>query len=464
MAEIVEITPNTPANSANSAEKRQISLFEAVRAMSGMIGRTRLGYLLGFGGRRDYNKIFGWDPTITAESMMYMYNRGGIAKRAIDAYPDAVWARPPLLWAEGDDAWTKEWQNLAKSTGLWPACHRLDKLAALGRYAIMVIGTNKPGLETPLTAAERITYYQPYGETSVKIESWDQDQRSPTFGKPIMYRVYPDASGLMNVGGDARGGTTPSRSSFRVHASRVIHVVLNPLEDEVFGQPALAPVWDYLTDLRKVMGSSSESYWIAANRGLQADVNKDMQLGAEDQAALQAEMDDFYNGFRRFIRTKGVQLKELANDTADPKGPFEVLITLIAGTRGIPQRILVGSEAGQLASTQDKGAWAERIEENRSLHVEPRILSPILNMFIAKGLIRAPNEGATLRVLWPEAYRMSPLERGQTAAQTGRVLSYLTKLNESKAEANTNLISRVEQRALLGISTDNMILSDNPEP
>lgn len=436
-----------------------------VRALSGLINRMGLNTLFSFGGKRNYQQIFGWDTVITPENMLYMYNRGGIAKRVVDAYPDAVWARPPVIWAEGDDTWTEEWATLVETLDLWQALHRVDKLAGLAHYAIFLIGTNRPGLDKPLTSADRVTFLQPYGEASVKIVRYENDVTSPNFGRPSMYRVYPEVpGGLTGRAGMATPQQGPVRTSFLVHASRVLHIAKGCLEDEIFGQPDMAPVWDYLTDLRKVVGSSSESYWISANRGLQADIDKEMSLSPDDQAALQDEIEEFYNGFRRFIRTKGVKMNELSNDLANPMDPFNVLVTLIAGARGIPKRVLLGSESGQLASGQDKGNWAERVEENRALHVEPRIIKPFVRKMIALGIIRAPNEGAKLRTLWPDAYRMNPLERGQTSAQTGRVLSYIVKLLESKSEQARALMNNEEMRALLGLSTDNRVLRDEPNP
>lgn len=85
-------------------------------------------------------------------------------------------------------------------------------------------------------------------------------------------------------------------------------------------------------------------------------------------------------------------------------------------------------------------------------------------MCISLGIIRAPNESARLRILWPEAYRMNPLERGQTSAQTGRVLGYIVKMLESKSPEAQKLMSKVEMRAMLGLSTDNRILEDEPNP
>lgn len=448
-----------------SAGKRPIQMMTAIRAFAGMISRSRLGRILtSFDGKRNYQEIFGWDAFITPEMMLYMYNRGGIAKRVVDSYPDAVWARPPSLWTQHDDAWTTEWNKFALDANLWHHLHRLDRLAYLGHFAVLLVGTDKPALDTPITSASKITYLQPYGETSIQVSEWDRDTTSPTFGRPTIYRVYPQNAGLTAMNSSGLMQAVPVRTSFRVHASRIIHVARNSLEDEIYGQPIMAPVWDYLTDLRKVVGSSSESYWITANRGLQADVDKEMSLTAEDQAALQEEVEDFYNGFRRFIRTKGVTMNALANEIADPLGAFNVLITLISGTTAIPKRVLIGSEAGQLASTQDKGNWAERVEECRALHVEPTILKPLVKWVIKMGLVPAPSPDSIMHVLWPDAYRMSPLERGQTQAQTARSIANVTKMLESKAPEARTLLNRDEIRALLGFSSDNRILKDEPAP
>jgi hypothetical protein len=144
-----------PVNDDEMVEtpKREHLTVQAARMLSGMLNRLGWSRLTSFNGRRDYNKIFGWDQTITPQMMLYMYNRGGIAKRVVDSYPDAIWARPPVMWAKGDDAWTLEWAALVDSLNLWQYMHRLDKLAGLGHYAVMVIGTNKPGLECTLPAA-----------------------------------------------------------------------------------------------------------------------------------------------------------------------------------------------------------------------------------------------------------------------------------------------------------------------
>ena len=436
-----------------------------IRALYSMFNRMGLGRLLGgnLGGKRDYNKLFGWDEVLTPENMRYMYNRGGIAKRLVDSYPDAIWSGPPAVYVQEEASWFTQFETVTKDLNLWSVLHRLDKLCRLGEYAVLLIGTNKGALTDSLKPNSTITFLQPYGQANATIRQWDTNPNSPTFGRPLQYQITPQTGGGISGTSTGLGSSIagPTMGSFLVHASRVVHVVRGNLENEVYGQPVMAPVWDYLTDLRKVVGSSSESYWINANRGLQANIDKDMAVGAEDAAALAEEIDDFYNGFTRFIKTKGVDMKALDNNVSDPKGPFDVLVTLIAGTSGTPKRILLGSEAGQLASSEDRGNWAERIEEERKLQTNPYILNPILAKFLQMGVLAAPTAGE-IKVLWPDAYHMSPLERGQTQAQSARSIANIIKMLESENKIASTLLSREECRALIGLSTDNRILSIDP--
>ena len=233
--------------------------------------------------------------------------------------------------------------------------------------------------------------------------------------------------------------------------------------------------------------------------GLHMDVDPEMDLDEEDEANLSAELDEYQHQQRRFIRTRGVEVKNIGSKTSDPRGAFDVLVTLISGTTGIPKRILLGSEAGQLASSQDKANWAERIEEYRELHAEPKILWPFVMWVINNRLLPPPagSDIRTLRALWPDAYRQSPLERAQTGAQVARSLANLSKglqpiiLEEAvdeipetpervdpvtgetipgqpgrpgkEAVTAEPLISRDEARRIVGLSSDQNILIEMPE-
>lgn len=482
-----------------------------MRLLSAVLDRFGFANQLGlsFNGQRDFWSSFGWDKEITLEMIWDMYLRGGIAKRIVDAKPDSTWGRPPKVYLPNEKEWTTQFYKLAWDLDLWSAFDKLDKLAGLGRYAIMLIGTNRGvNLEQPLSQATRggassglqITYLQPYGETQARIDEWETDPRSPRFGRPTVYTILSNnTTRQLNTTGTSELNLQPQGSSFKVHHSRVLHVSKGGLTNTVYGIPDFAPIWNYLKDLMKVHGSASESYWRVAYPGLHADVDKDMDLDDEDEENLSAEFDEFQHDLRRIMRTRGVTVKDIGSRVADPRGAFDVLLTLISGTTGIPKRILLGSEAGQLASSQDKASWAERIEEYRERHAEPCIIWPFVMWVIENGILSLPS-GAEIelaRCLWPDAYRQSPLERSQTAAQTARSLANIAKglqpielqpaveaqpaIPDSQdpitgktipgkpavegvpAVTQEPLISRDEARRILGFSTDQNLLAEFPE-
>jgi len=471
-----------------------------------MLLRTRLGALFTgkpFDGKRDMDEVFGWPKSITSEDCMQLYNRGGIARRIAHAYPSACWGRPPEIYVDntdgvGDPEWDQAWKDFVKKFDLWQVLYRLDVLASLGRYGILLCGTDRGPTNTTLRG--KLLYMQPYGESMSTITRWVTDTTSPNYGKPAGYRTVPIEQ---ERNASILGVTTiPMRPQLELDASRVLHIAHGALEDSVFGRPIYASIYNYLIDLQKVIGSSSESYWLNSYRGMSLDIDKDMELDPDDEASLSAEVDEYLHGFRRFIRTRGTKVTALGADTADPSGAFKVIITLISGTTGIPQRVLLGSEAGQLASTQDKGNWAERVEEYRTLHAEPYVLGPLVKMAIEAGWVPEPKGGfEKIVVNWPDAYRMSPLERGQTSAQTARTLANAMKAMEPVIVGYTQekvttpgtpattgpdgspgnpgtpasteiretpiygepLITREEARAIIGLSTDNKVMAVDPK-
>lgn len=405
-----------------------------------------------FGGNRDYYKTFGWDLFVDSKMLWEKYNRGGIARRIVHAYGDAVWGNAPTLEG-GTKPWQTAWNEMVDRLQLWSVMLRLDRLSQLGQYAVLVIGYDDGvDLSRPLRPGDRkVTYLQPFSDRTAKVTKWGSDPLKENYGLPEMYTIYPNQTELeqMNSGITQAG---PSRSSFQVHHSRVIHVAQNTLESPIFGSPLLWAVWNYLTDLDKVTGGSAESYWLTANRGMNVNLDKDVELEPEDEAALSEEIEEYHHGIRRFIRTRGAEVKSLGSDVANPEGPFQTNITLIAGSTGIPKRILLGSESGHNASTQDKGAWAERVEEYRDLFAGPHMLVAFIKHLTAAGALPTLTETKKYKIAWQDAYRLSPLEQGQKANQQATAAN-----NLGLALKNIrNLCTRQEARILIGFGPDEL--------
>jgi hypothetical protein len=443
-----------------------MSSFQAVRRIWEAVVGVR------YGGLRNYYETFGYQNRITWDEANRKYKRQDVASRVVDAPADAIWDSPPIITSNNQE-WNDVWSDLITNHYLWQVCSRLDKIAGMDPYAVLLIGIDDGGvLSSSLGGGRgrgrppadggmrRVIYLQPYHSEVAKIQELVTDPTDADYMRPQRYQINFSAGinqgeavqGVGKIIGSTQGSRTGLQSQ-DVHASRVIHVVEGALTNELFGNPRLHKVFNLLDDLMKVAGGSAETFWLTANRGLQIDVDKDMKLSPNDENDLSDEIDEYLNNMRRVIRTRGVSVKPLGSDITDPKGNFEVLISLISGATGIPNRILIGSEAGQLASAQDRANWAERIQERRTHFAEPQIIWPLIRRLTSMKVLPTP-ENLQITVTWPEAFKLSPLERAQTAAQRARSAANLWKLfmqqrDNGGTAADIGLLSIEEARSFM---------------
>jgi hypothetical protein len=407
------------------------SIFSAREMFSRLLGSW-------FQGSRDYWRTFGYLNYPPFSETYLKYTRQDIAGRIVDLPADALWDNPPVVTSDNQE-WSTAWDNLVTNFNLWQVLSRADKLAGLDLYSIIVVGVAGTGaLDTPLLDPTAplpvrgpgrprkaqgidpgsIIYLQPYSADGAMIEEFDNDPSSPYYMLPKIYKLRGNNFTQQNVQ-NTNAIRFASRPDIRVHASRVLHVVEGALENQVFGVPRMHRVFNLLDDLIKVVGGSAETFWMVSDRGLQIDVDKEMALSPDDAADLTDELDEWEHGRRRVIRTRGVKINPIGSDTPSPQQNVAAIMSLISGASGIPQRILVGSEAGQLASEQDRANWAERTTERRQHFGEPTMIFQAIKKFTAMGVLPAPPD-LTITIQWPDAFKLSPLERAQTSAQKAR--------------------------------------------
>lgn len=342
--------------------------------------------------------------------------------------PSTAKTKEPLTELE------KAWDKLLRDPilNLASVFEKADKLAGMGAYSVIVLGfddaTTQLKMQQPVKHASELKFVRAYSCAGAKIKEWEDDPTNPAFGMPRMYTLNPgDETSHQGQGaaiGAASSLMSKGKQNIDIHASRVIHITDDELESSVYGHPRLVNVYNHVLDLIKVVGGAAEMFWIAGNRGLHVDVDKDMTARPEDLASLAAEVEDYTNNLTRVLRTRGVKVGNLGSDVADPTGTFKTLISTIAGATGIPQRQLIGAEAGQLASQQDRANWADYLDSRRKRVAEPIYIRPFVRRLMDTGILPE----AEFNVLWPEAFTMNPLERAQAAAQKGRVLASLGKI------------------------------------
>lgn len=398
-----------------------------LRGVSDILGRMAWTVRAGLTheGSRDLWTVFGYKRELTSQDLFVKFRRQDIARTIVHAPADAIWTRPPVLQANSD--FLEAYNAIVKEHNLYSVLNRVDLMLGWSRYAIIVIGLNDGRkLNEPVRsgASLKVTYLQPYSELGVKIDTWETDPASPRFGKPLMYSIALNETEQTTSWRYQLATNSPS-ATFQVHWSRVVHIAGDVIEDTVFGIPRLEPVYNLLDDLLKIMGGSAETYWLTANRGMQVDVDKEMQLGEDDAEALAAEIDEYYHNLRRFIKTRGVKINELGSKVSDPTTSVTTQLSVLAASARIPQRLLMGSEAGQLASEQDRANWAERVNERRNAFAEPYALTPMITRFVHAGICPEPGD---IIYQWPDAFILGPLERAQTSAQKARSAANLSKV------------------------------------
>jgi len=388
-----------------------------------LLDRQQLAAYLGkqFDGDRDLYEILGYPTTLSIDHYMAKYTRQDIAGRVVDLPPVDTWRHPPIIEdgngrtdsEEDETPFIAAMKWLIQKRRLWHYLQRVDRVAGIGRYGVLLIGTrggtelNTPLVRGALSRSEDILYFATYSESVASVASLVSDAGNERYGLPQTYQIQ--------IG----------NSSQLVDASRVIHVAEDLLEDDVYGMPRLQRVYNLTEDLLKITGGGAEATWKVMDRGLHADVRDGFTLEGQSPEDLSDEIDEYLHGLRRFIRTQGVDINELGSTVVDPSGLFGMIIGLIAASTDIPQRILIGSERGELASSQDQAAWAGAITARQTQFAEPVILRPVIDKLVDAGAVPAP-EGGDYSIIWEPLYEMSDVERATVAQNYASAFSTMS--------------------------------------
>jgi len=391
-------TQKKPALQLIEANAR-IAALKAQEAWS--IIRSRVAQRLGYShdGNRDLYAAFGYKRDIRPIDLYSLYTRQDIAHRIIKAFPQATWRDTPVVRDEagnGTDPNQPGYSEFADKADtffdMMRVMHymeRADRLASIGRFGLLYMGFADGKPEQPLADGKNeLVFLSAYSEMGVQITSWTNDMRNPRFGMPEMYSLN-----AVPFDSDSKA----PQKTFKVHASRIIHIAEILDQDETYGIPRLLPVVNRLQDLEKVVGGSAETFWLTANRGIALWADKEAQLDEEQQNDIKEQLKSFAHGMQRTLSGQGMNAQILGSESPDPAPNADKLLSLIAGAVGIPMRILLGTERGQLASGQDENNWSQRVGERRRMFATPMMLRPFIDLMIKTGNLPAP-EGHW----WPE--------------------------------------------------------------
>lgn len=439
-----------------------------MKTNSAMLARQSLAQMLGvsFGGARDVYESAGYDKLISHGQYLARYLRQGIARRIVNIKPDETWRLPPAVLdvAQGSDPlvdspFALEWNQLATGgkvvdgetrKGLLHYLHRLDRLSGVGECGVLLFGIkdglalDQPATQGGAKGTDSLLYVNVFDGSSSSgasayIDAYETDEASPRYGKPIYYQVRVTT-----------GANTSATK--RVHWTRILHVADEVLTNDFAGSPRLEAPWNYLLDLEKIGAATGEAAWQLMNPGLIFRNMEGYQLpvvddraSPEEQTKQQAAIDDLYNQIDEFVhklRRKlvlgGMQADTISGSLQDPTGSIDKLIDLVSSATGIPQRILMGAEAGQLASSQDDDNWADVIQTRQQNHVGSSILRPCIDRLIWYGILTPPQSGSYV-IQWAPLTKARRQEQAQVADQNASALQKLGATVNPREFARTYL-------------------------
>lgn len=410
-----------PAKSASS--KTQIRLSSEMMQLleSYVVSRNALAASLGttYEGSRDIYTALGYKKNLTFSDYLAKYLRQDIARTIIDAPASESWRVPPVISereSEGvETAFETQWKELLDNIRLWNLFSRVDRLATLGEFAVLLLGFDDVGkLSDPVIKAKRLLYMFPYSQQSATIKEYDGNPKSPRYGLPLNYSLT-----FKNV----KLGQQNPTSEVIVHHSRIIHVAEDLLEDNVIGIPRLERIYNRLDDIERIVGSSSEMFWRGGGPRTIFDRDPAYSYNTDTAAAqtLKDEMEEFVHGFKTYIRTQGVTPHTLPVQISDPAGHLAAQIDLISAATRIPKRILMGSERGELSSSQDEVAFAKDISARQSQFCEPGMLRPFLETLISVGVLTKPKKGYSIE--WPDLLAPSEEQKAKVGEIRANALS-----------------------------------------
>jgi hypothetical protein len=431
----------TPAKKPAASKAPLVSNEErnALATLSALAVRASIAARLGksFSGDRDLYEALGYTKAPSFEDYMAKYRRQDIARAIIDAPVAASWRTPPVI-TESDEEETefeKAWTELVEHRHVYHHLARVDRLAGIGSYAVLLLGVDDAGqFDAELTSAKSLLYATPFAQNNAKIFTYELEPKNERYGLPTVYDVTVK-----------RGTQT---QTVKVHHSRILHVAEDKLEDSVEGMPRLQAVLNRLQDLDLIVGGASEMFWRGAFPGYGFKVDEGAQIGTQDLEDLQDEIEEYMHGLKRYIRLRGMSVEDLAMQVADPTGHAGIVTDLIACATRIPKRILLGSERGELASTQDEKNWLATVDARRRQHCEPTILRPFIDRLVEVGVLPEPSEGYTVE--WPDL--MSPSDK--ETAEVGETRSKALKNYVEGIGADAVLPPEIFLEKIMGFSKE----------
>lgn len=358
---------------------------------------------------RNYDAQFGYPLQINKYMYQQMYDRDPVAHRVVQLYPVECWQQLPKIYdsdAPTDSDFEKQINRVFQMHNIWGMLRRIDILSGIGNFGILLMGVadGKP-LNEPVDMSTdahgnrkkyKLQYVRAFPHAQVEIAQAESDRTNPRYGHPTMYRIQFQPHDIADVDGFV------DLSVQDVHWTRIIHIADNREVSEIYGVPRLQRVFNSLLDLQKVFGSSGEMFYKGAYPGFVVEASDNLLNTVQlDSESIRKEVELYENNLQRWMALKNAHVNPLSSSYADPTGHIEVCFNRIAIANACPVRILLGSERGELASSQDAVIWKKRLMERQISYLTPFVVRPVVQYLIRYGMVDMPYN-KDFHVEWPD--------------------------------------------------------------
>lgn len=334
--------------------------------------------------KHNHAKDFGWPVSIDFAALHAMYSRNGLARAGTDKTILKTWQTNPEIWETEDTDETQLEADIRKRFAdlrLWQAFAEADRRAFVGGYAGVIIRyRDDKRFAEPVDRVsgglDGIAEVIPAWAGQLEVSDWDTNEQSEDYGKPRMYR-FNEATVSQQQG---------ANRAFMIHPDRVL---LWSADGTVHARSMLEAGYNDLLDAEKVKGAGGEGFYKSASgrQVLEADKETSLATMARDMGiapdalgdAMQDQVADFTSGFDKMLFLQGITAKPMQVTLPSPEHFFAAPVASYASSIGMPVKILLGSQTGERASTEDAADWALTCTARRSNQS-----IPLINQFVQR--------------------------------------------------------------------------------
>lgn len=429
--------------SVNIESAKQLLINAVTRSLSTMFP----GY---FGGDTKHTRLYddyGYPENLSFENYWMMYKRNGIATAGVVRPIETCWQEfPELQEKEGThdkSAFEKQIKKEFDRLQFWTNLAEADMYSRIGEYSGVIFRfRDNKAFDQPVDTVpgqlEGIAEIIPVLQGQLKPSEFYSDVSQENYGQVKMFEFTENSIG--------KDSAEVKRRQFKVHPDRV-HIWSK--NSSLYGKPVLEAGYNDLLNIQKIIGAGGEGFWKNAKSAPVMAIDKDanllqlaQSLGAKDLEELPEKLNevvaDYQKGFDKYLGVQGMEAKTLNVTLPNPKEFFLAALQSFAASLSIPLKILLGSQTGERASTEDAKEWAKTCNARRTRYIIPNI-NRILMMFEKYGIL--PERDWYL--LWGDLTEATTQEKTEIASK-------MSEINQKMVGSGGAVFDHDEIREVMG--------------